>query len=275
LIAKLQRIYRRITDRKGYLWAKLTGIRVPTFPLAWLPDGFTVNHAGDTGLVVVENFCTADEAEYLINRANGRLHHSRITINDKAIKDDYRTSQTALVFDPFNKDTAILPLLHRAAMLLGLPASHVETVYVTRYQENQYYKAHQDFFPGFDGDRIYTVLIYLNDLEEAAGGGTVFEKLNIGIRPKLGRAVIWTNTNPDGSKHSETVHEALPVAPGHEKWVIQLWFRAYAMIGISSKSILAPQAMRGRPLTGNETLPQGAFAPGEVTEDSPFAKAFS
>ncbi len=275
MLAKLKRLYRWITDRKNYFWAKLTGINVPLFPLVWLPDGFTVRRAGDTGLVVVENFCTPDEAEYLINRAAGRLHDSRITIDDKAIKDDYRTSQTAMVFDPFNKDSAILPLLYRAGMLLGLPASHAETVYVTRYRENEYYKAHQDFFPGFDGDRLYTVLIYLNNLDETAGGGTVFEKLNVGVRPKLGRAVIWTNTNPDGSKHSETVHEALPVEPGYEKWVIQLWFRAYAMIGVPEKSVLSPQAARGIPLVGNETLPPGAFAPGDVAPDSPFAKAFS
>ena len=198
-----------------------------------------------------------------------------ITINNQQIKNDYRTSQTAMVFDPFNKDRAVLPLLYRAGMLLGLPCTNVETVYVTRYGEGEFYKAHEDFYAGFDGDRLYTVLVYLNDLGPDQGGGTVFEKLKVGVNPKRGRAVIWTNTNPDGSYHQETRHEALPVKNGAEKWVIQLWFRKYPMIRIPDSLVDAPQTAKGEALTGSETLPEGAWAPGEVTPDSPYGKAFS
>ena len=137
------------------------------------------------------------------------------------------------------------------------------------------YKAHQDFYPGFDGDRLYTVLIYLNDLTEEQGGGTVFENLNIGVRPKLGRAVIWTNKNPDGSHHEETTHEALPVTEGAEKWVVQLWFRNYEMIGVPAALIETPQTAQGQALTGDEDIPAGAWAPGEVSPDSPYGRAFS
>jgi prolyl 4-hydroxylase len=275
LLRKLRSSYRWIMDRKGYFRAKALGPDVPTFPLAFLPDGFAITHAGETGVAIVENFCTAEEATYLIKHAHDKLRDSRITINNQQILDDYRTSQTAMVFDPYNKDPKVLPLLYRAGMLLGLPFNNVETVYVTRYREGEYYKAHEDFYPGFDGDRLYTVLIYLNDLEEEQGGGTIFDKLNIGVKPKLGRAVIWTNTNPDGSHHPETRHEALPVKNGAEKWVIQLWFRSYSMIEMPQTSMLAPQAKPGLALQGNEELPSGAWAPGEVTPDSHYGKAFS
>jgi len=273
--AKLQRIFRWFSDRQGYFGAKLFGLRVPVFPLMHLPDGFTVQRVGDTGLSLVENFCTEDEAQHLINVARERLRRSRITIDNKQVQDDYRTSQTAIVYDPFVKDDVVIPLLHRAGMLLGLPAANVETVFVTRYGDNEYYKAHQDFYPGFDGDRLYTVLIYLNDLDEDQGGGTVFEKLNIGVRPRLGRAVVWTNTNPDGSHHEETTHEALPVTNGGEKWAIQLWFRAYEMIEVPPGMIEAPQEKPGKPLSGSEALPAGAWAVGEVEPGSVYAKAFS
>ena len=103
----------------------------------------------------------------------------------------------------------------------------------------------------------------------------MFEKLNIGVRPKCGRAVIWTNTNPDGSHHEETMHEALPVKGDADKWVIQLWFRRYKMIDVPSSIFDAPHTRRGKPLDGNEDLPPGAWAPGEVGKDSDFAKAFS
>ena len=272
---KIKRSYFWFVDRKGYFRAKLFGPKVPLYPIAFIPDGFSVIQAGTTGLNIVENFCTAAEAGYLIECARDKLYDSRITINNKAIKDDYRTSQTAMVFDPHNKDPKVLPILYRAGMLLGLPFTNIETVFVTRYLEGEYYKAHEDFYEGFDGDRLYTVLIYLNDMEPDQGGGTVFERLNIGVKPKLGRAVIWTNTNPDGSNHPETRHEALPVENGGEKWVVQLWFRKYTMIAVPESSLVSPQATRGIPLTGDEALPEGAWAPGEVAPDSAYAKAFS
>lgn len=275
IFRKVRNYYRWAMDRRGYARAKLLGPNVPLFPLAFLPHGFTVTHAGETGISIVENFCTPEEAAYLIDSARGKLQESRITINNKRIRDDYRRSQTAMVFDPYNKDPAILPLLYRAGMLLGLPHGNVETVFVTRYQEGEYYKAHQDFYPGFDGDRLYTVLIYLNDLRDDQGGGTVFEKLNIGVKPRLGRAVIWTNTNPDGSHHAETTHEALPVENGGEKWAVQLWFRNYELINVPESAIIAPQTRPGTALKGDEALPAGAWAVGDVDPNSPYGKAFS
>jgi prolyl 4-hydroxylase len=275
IVNKLRRTKRWWADRKGYFIAKIFGPKVPVFPLALLPDGFEICWAGKTGIAIVENFLTEDEAAYLISRSGKRLTDSRITINNKQIKDPYRKSQTAIVFDPYNKDPSVLRVVTRGAMLLGLPADHVESVYITRYREGEYYKAHHDAYPGFDGDRLYTVLIYLNDLTEEEGGGTVFEKLNIGVRPKCGRAVIWTNTNPDGSVHPEAMHEAMPVAPGAVKWVIQLWFRSYKMIKVPRTSFDTPQARRGIPLKGDENIPEGAWAPGEIAPGSDFAKAFS
>ncbi len=274
-IRKVRRGYFWLADRQGYLRAKLFGLEVPVFPLVHLPDGFQINWAGQTGVAIVDNFCTADEAQYLISRAAKRLYDSRITIADKQIKDPYRKSQTAIVFDPYNKDPEVVRVAGRAAMLLGLPTSHVESVYVTRYRAGEYYKAHHDAYEGFDGDRLYTVLIYLNDLREEDGGGTIFEQLNVGVQPKCGRAVIWTNTNPDGSRHAETTHEALPVRGEAEKWVIQLWFRRYAMIDVSKSLFDAPQVRRGKALRGDEVLPDGAWAVGNTGPDSDYAKAFS
>lgn len=272
---RIRHAYRWLTDRQGYFAARVMGIRVPVFPLAHLPDGFAVQHLGGTGLSVVDNFCTQAEAEHLIARARTRLRDSRITINNRQIKDAYRTSRTAVVYGSNDADLLIIPLLIRAGMLLGLPPNHVETVFVTRYGEGEYYKAHEDFYSGFDGDRLYTVLIYLNDLDESQGGGTVFEQLNVGVSPKLGRAVIWTNTNPDGSRHPETRHEAMPVINDGEKWVIQLWFRNYPLLKVPAKTIIPPQTLAGVPLEQQDKLPAGAWAVGEVSPDSPYGRAFS
>jgi hypothetical protein len=47
------------------------------------------------------------------------------------------------------------------------------------------------------------------------------------------------------------------------------------MIAVPATSFDTPQAKRGLPLKGDETLPAGTWAPGQVTEDSDYAKAFS
>ena len=62
---------------------------------------------------------------------------------------------------------------------------------------------------------------------------------------------------------------------GGEKWCIQLWFRNYEMISVPATSIVTPQTEPGLPLDGNEPLPAGAWAVGEVSPDSPYGKAFS
>jgi prolyl 4-hydroxylase len=274
IYSRIRGYYYWLTDRQGYFIARMFGIRVPVFPFIHLPNDFSVSWAGKTGIAIADNFCTPEEANYLIENARQRLNDSLITLDGKQIKDDYRTSQTAVMFHPNLKDPAILPLLYRAGMLLGLPATHVETIFVTRYRAGEYYKRHDDGYPGFDGDRLYTVLIYLNDLSEEQGGGTLFEKLNLGVRPKLGRAVTWSNKNPDGSYHSEYSHEAMPVAEGAEKWIVQLWFRSYKLIDLP-ESTPAAFTEAGQPLAGTEALPDGTWAPGEVSADSPYGRAFS
>jgi len=228
-------------------------------PVDYLPAGFEVHQVADSGVSVVDNFCTPDEAEAIIQKALPQLARSRIVIGDESVEDPYRTSSTASIHGPGMQDPQLLPLLYRGAMLLGVPHTHVETVFVTRYAAGEYYKAHEDFFPGFHGDRLYTVLIYLNDLTPEQGGGTTFEKLNIGVSPKLGRAVTWTNRNPDGTGHPETVHEALPVKEDGEKWAIQLWFRRYELIPDARNEIPMADPEPVTTLAADSVLPDGVF----------------
>jgi len=233
------------------------GFRTEHRPVDFLPEGFTVRQITETGVSVVDNFCTPEEAEYLIEVARPLLKRSTIVVDNQSVDNGYRTSSTASVYGVLRKDKALLPLLYRGAMLLGVPYTHVETVFVTRYLSGEFYKKHEDFFPGFQGDRLYTVLIYLNDLEPEQGGSTTFEKLRLAVMPKCGRAVSWTNRNPDGSTHPETTHEALPVAEGAEKWVIQLWFRRYELISPADDLPAAPPFQNAAAIAPELQLPPG------------------
>ena len=229
---------------------------LPVHPLSNLPDGFTVYQLADTGVSVMENFCTQQEANMLIRKAADKLRPSGITIEGSASITDYRVSDTASVFDFETKDTELLPFLERGAMLLGLPYANVESVNVTRYREGGYYRGHDDAYPGVYGDRLYTILVFLNTVPEENGGGTMFSKLRIAAQPKACRAISWINRDADGSNHDESNHAALPVIGDAEKWVIQLWYRSYAVCGEASSQIEIP-ITTGSPVTPETTLPDG------------------
>ena len=72
------------------------------------------------------------------------------------------------------------------------------------------------------GQRIATVLTYLNDCGEV-GGGTAFPRASLEIRPRKGRALVFFPAFADGSLDLMAWHEALPAI--ETKWVAQVWVR--------------------------------------------------
>jgi prolyl 4-hydroxylase len=260
LIRKIRRRLNRLWYRRNYYLSKLLPATVPPSPLHHLPDGFRISVVGKTGIRVIDNFCTQDEADYLIDKARKRLAKSRVVVDGKAIFDSGRTSSHAVVFHRFEQDSVVLPIVARGAMLAGVPVDQAEQIYVSRYGPGELYHGHYDFSDDFmTTHRLCTMLIYLNDLAENQGGATYFRDLNVAIRPRRGRAVCWTNTNPDGSPHKETVHAALPSEGEHtEKWVIQIWYRPYRMHKLHEK-LEYRQMTPGIPLSENDQVPDGAW----------------
>jgi len=197
--------------------------------LGSLPAGFEIHRAGDSGISIVENFCTPGEAAALIDKARPHLSSSQIRIRNKTVDFSGRVSETALVHGSSREDPSVVMFMHRAAMLVGLPYTYLEAVFVTRYGPGGFYEQHIDHGDDFRVDRLYTVLVYLNTLDKGLGGETIFPSLNLAAQPRVGRAVSWVNKNPDGSGHLETNHAAAPINEGGEKWVVQFWFHAYKM----------------------------------------------
>ncbi|MDP6437723.1 MAG: 2OG-Fe(II) oxygenase [Gammaproteobacteria bacterium] len=260
LLKKIRRRLSILDYRKNYYLSKLLPTRIRFSPLRYIPDGFSVTTLANTGIKVIDNFCTADEANYLIEKARKSMIKSRVIVDGKAILESGRTSSHAVVHHRYHQDPKVLSIIARAAMLIGVPLEHAEQIYVTRYGPGEFYHGHYDFSDDYlASHRLCTLLVYLNDLEESQGGVTYFRDLNVAMRPWKGRAACWTNINPDGSIHRETLHAALPIEDEDaEKWVMQVWFRPYKMHKLHQK-LDSLQSGRGQPLSSNDELPDGVW----------------
>jgi hypothetical protein len=241
--------------RRYYFLHRIVRNKVPQHNLSFLPDGFTVTKVGETGVALADGFCSPEEAQSIIEIARGKLGPAGILEKGKFVEHPKRRCETALILGPGHRDARMLPIACRAAAMTGLPYTHLEGVYVTRYKESGFYLEHIDYGQHFTIDRLYTVLLYLNDMTPEQGGSTVFPNLHIEVQPRVGRAVAWTNINPDGSFHPETSHAAMPVNAGAEKWVINFWFRPYKMF--NEIDCIEPQTASGTPLSETDQLPDG------------------
>ena len=121
-----------------------------------------------------------------------------------------------------------LKIAKRIAKRIGCNYKHFENFQVIHYNENEEYKYHYDAydmnetekykkFCGERGNRLRTVLVYLNDVEE--GGGTGFGFTNeyngtVIVEPKMGKMVVFNNVNDDGSLNRKSRHAGLPVIKG-------------------------------------------------------------
>ena len=81
------------------------------------------------------------------------------------------------------------------------------------------------------GQRLATLLVYLNDLEEGCGGGTVFRDLKaatgrkgtqqLTVRPQAGSALLFFPSYKDGTPDIRTLHKGEVALD--TKMIAQLW----------------------------------------------------
>ena len=73
----------------------------------------------------------------------------------------------------------------------------LEPLQVVRYHPGEKYEPHHDLFDLCDFPqkprRHLTFLIYLNDMEDGAGGDTTFPRLHLSIRPEKGMALVFND----------------------------------------------------------------------------------
>jgi len=178
----------------------------------------------------IDNFLNKKECEELIAIIKTRLKPSTIATSAGDIEDDkyFRTSKTCDLGNLQNPIVAEID--RRICEFIGIEQKFSEVIQGQFYEVGEEFKAHTDFFEKDQiksftkkvGQRTYTFMVYLNDVEE--GGETEFININHTFIPKQGRAVSWNNLTKQGTGNHNTMHQAHPVIKG-SKVVITKWFR--------------------------------------------------
>jgi prolyl 4-hydroxylase len=184
----------------------------------------------DPRIIYIHNFLTnQNERDHLISLADELKKPSTIDTKDNptAILNDVRTSESAHLGK--NRDETVTALENRACEYVGLSTKHLEPMQIAVYESGQKYSPHFDFFSADSteivrGNRSKTVLLYLNDLPDDAGGNTFFPKLNLRIKPKAGDAIYFENMK-DGEVDYNTMHAGEAIIGDNKKYAVNIWFR--------------------------------------------------
>lgn len=178
-------------------------------------------------LFMVEGFLPGDLCKELIALIEADRRPS--TVADYNGDEAFRTSETC---DLDAANPYVAELERRLHAFNGIDPAYGETPQGQRYAVGQEFKQHTDWFnpDGADwdkfcsvaGQRTWTFMIYLNDVE--AGGGTRFKAIKKTVQPRTGKLLCWNNRKPDGSGNVNTLHHGMKVRSG-VKYVITKWYR--------------------------------------------------
>lgn len=176
-------------------------------------------------IYLVDDFLTAAECDALTRLADPLLRQSLTDGGASRV----RTSRSCHL----RKGSQPCPsLMRKAALLTNKPPSHMETPQVARYEKGEFYEPHFDgaaprqqrseYERGQGGQRVATILVYLNDVP--AGGRTRFNALGLEVAPRKGCAIVFFPCFADtGTLDPRALHEARPAVD--RKYVCQLWVR--------------------------------------------------
>lgn len=205
-------------------------------------------------VITFENFLTEEECKHLIEQGRQAEYKRSEDVGKvqadgsyDSVKSKGRTSENAWCsFRDGCRNDTIVGLVHdRIANVTRIAANNSEDFQILKYEPGQFYRQHHDYIEHQRdrrcGPRILTFFLYLSDVEVSCclslseldctlviftqclllyskqeGGATNFPKLDIAVRPKTGRALLWPsvlNSDPR-NKDGRTDHEAQDVIAG-------------------------------------------------------------
>jgi prolyl 4-hydroxylase len=210
---------------------------------AFAPERFlgrpnAVVRVPDPRIVTATGLLPPALCDYLVGLAAPLLQRAAVNdVSEGSRVHEMRTNSQAR-FGITNTDVIGVLAARRAAELVGEPFENQEDTMILRYRPGEAYDDHFDFVdprvPAFahelatQGQRIATVLIYLND--DYSGGDTDFPRLGCRIRGARGDALAFRSVTVNGEPDLRTLHAGRPPRDG-EKWVMSKWIRDRQQLG--------------------------------------------
>jgi prolyl 4-hydroxylase len=201
-------------------------------------------------VMILERVISDAECERLIDLARPRLRPATLVdphSGDHVAAD--RKSDGA--FFQLRENPLIARLDERISALMNSPVENGEGLQVLRYGPGGEYPPHFDFLGassswgaesiGRSGQRVSTLIIYLNDVAE--GGETVFPVAGLSVCPRRGNAVYFEYTNSRQQVDLRSLHGGAPVRRG-EKWIVTKWMRSRRFV--SADAMAEPSGATAR-----------------------------
>ena len=211
----------------------------------------------DPPVFKIDNFFTAEECEIyksLVDpNKNSRYETTAVQLRSPTFSSYSISRRTSTTW--FCRYDEVPTFLSKAQHLLNnVNLSQMEEPQIVRYRTGEEFSWHYDEIPSAQlsngGQRLATLLVYLNDLEEDRGGGTVFRDLTalndsinekgsgsgkdrskgktrksnanqLTVRPTTGTALLFFPSYKDGTPDSRTLHKG--EVPLDNKMIAQLW----------------------------------------------------
>jgi len=189
-------------------------------------------------MLKVEGFLSDEECDHLIELSQNRMLEG--ASDDEASSAWLEHGETPIV----------AAITRRLFELMGFQAD-VETFYFAEKLQISRWKAGQEYLPHYDAmdlttsqrnlphNRFATVMIYLNDVDEADGGADVWPRGNganefvghgcdaaLRVQPRRGTVVVLYSMFEDGVIDEASLHGSCPIVgvAGAEKWTSNMYF---------------------------------------------------
>jgi hypothetical protein len=229
---------RRWYFQRNYYFAKLLPPEVPRRPLSFLHDGFAVNSIGNSGVRVIERFCSVAGASYLTSRA------AEIGGED---------TLSAVVFSATHQDPVLMPLLYRLSMLTGTAINQVGPIEVGLVSADLKVCPLEQPPVRQSAKPLYALHIFLDD-----AGELEFPELGVAVTAATGRAVFWPLKRAADGRYRGPVCR-YNTAGSDRYWVGRMLVYSAKVFEPDTIAELIPQTQKGVALDGSEDLPAGAF----------------
>lgn len=183
-------------------------------------------------IVLFGNVLSKEECEQMIALARPRIVPS-VTLDNATSQPVVAPRRSSMgTFLKLGETDLVARIERRLADLANWPVDKGEGLQVLHYKDGGEYVPHFDFFPPeqpgslrlleHGGQRVATVIVYLNTVEE--GGETYFPELNLKIKAVQGHALYFHYTNSKSEVDRMTLHGGGPATKG-EKWIMTKWLR--------------------------------------------------